>query len=133
MKFTSDTIKKAWEIRRAVAAELNCKVTDVVWSICLEMAGEKEAVKIEILGNVWVKHDMKRLYLSVEKVEGVLNIYEDDKGYYCNGEEISHMVYCYILQFANGGFYDYNKKAWDHKKNLNGYRSYFLKAIGAEA
>ncbi len=36
--FNSKTIKTAWTIRKQTAKELNCKVSEVIWSICLEMA-----------------------------------------------------------------------------------------------
>ena len=47
--FDSAKIKKAWSIRKEVAKELNCKVTDFVWGICLEMASESTTGKVTIV------------------------------------------------------------------------------------
>ncbi len=40
MKFTKEIIAKAWEIRKTVAKEIGCRVNDVLWGGCLEMASE---------------------------------------------------------------------------------------------
>lgn len=41
-KFTSDINRRAWQIRRQAAAEMRCKIMDVSWKICLEMARNGE-------------------------------------------------------------------------------------------
>lgn len=35
---TSELNKKAWQIRKAAAANFDCQVMEVVWGLCLEMA-----------------------------------------------------------------------------------------------
>lgn len=37
-KFTADTMKKAWAIRRAAAVKFGCRVSEVSWKECLKMA-----------------------------------------------------------------------------------------------
>ena len=38
MKFTSEQMKKAWNIRRAAAVKFNVKVSEISWKECLKMA-----------------------------------------------------------------------------------------------
>jgi len=37
---------KAWEIRKNIAKELSCKPSEVLWSVCLEMADESNGVDV---------------------------------------------------------------------------------------
>lgn len=40
MKMTSKLNKKAWKIRKNAAKKLNCKVMEISWKACLEIAAK---------------------------------------------------------------------------------------------
>ena len=133
MKFSSELIKKAWQIRKQIAAELNCKVMEVLgWGEIIEMAKE-EKKNIEDFGNVWEKYGKKRVYFTFGKTEDAIGLVENDEGYYLKGKEIPYSEYCYICQAINGGFYDCDKKVFGHKKEMSNYMSYLKNAIGEVA
>lgn len=49
MKFTSEIIKKAWQIRKTAAQKFGCRVSEISWGLSLKMAVEagKEEKKME--------------------------------------------------------------------------------------
>jgi len=69
-----NTMKRAHEIRKKAASKWNCAVSEIIFSICLEMAWAETKKgcdlmneKIEKLTKIWEKYGKKRYYFSGSK------------------------------------------------------------------
>jgi hypothetical protein len=63
MQYTSDINKKSWEIRKAAANKFDCKVSEIMWGICLDLAKRQlniedaleEIAQISKIADIWGK------------------------------------------------------------------------------
>lgn len=52
MAITSEVNKIAWIVRRRAAAKQQCKVTEIVWGVCLQMARKYVALRTQYADSI---------------------------------------------------------------------------------